>query len=134
MKNNLRKIYEKLFLGRLRSPYFIFAILIVFITQFSLSIFIGGVSIYVAVFIRIIFAVLILSLEIRRLHDLKLPGYIAVVIYLFRSLNLTTAMPILILGFAFDIYLMFASGDEFTNKYGERPKLEKKFFASVFNQ
>ena len=134
--NHLKNIYYKLFSGRIRNVPFLFAVLSISILQFFTSALFDTDSTITTYSIRAIFIVMVLSLEVRRLHDLDLPGYLAIIKHIIIMLKGFSpfSQQLMIAGFIFDIYLMFASGKSFTNKYGERPKLEKKFLHAVLNK
>jgi uncharacterized membrane protein YhaH (DUF805 family) len=133
--DKIKLIFKKLFSGRLRRLHFFIARLILIILMELLAFYFENVNQYFDYFISVIFGILIISLEIRRLHDINLPGFISVIAYLIRTFATYTPFSqiIVIIGYLYDIFLVFYPGSKEVNKYGEQPKGEKTFVSSIFN-
>lgn len=133
--DKIKLIFKKLFSGRLRRWHFFIAKLIIVILTQTLVFYFENVNQYFDYFVSVILGILLISLEIRRLHDINLPGFISVITYLIRIFADYTPFSqiIVFVGYLYDILLVLYPGSKGANKYGEQPVGEKTFASSIFN-
>lgn len=115
--------FKKAFNGRLgRLHYFLGNLIILGIGVFIFVI-------YSNELLSFIFSLLTLPLVVRRLHDIKLPGYLAPIGWLSFLGGISIAIAVI-----FNLFLLFKKGSEGANKYGEPLKPETKFTDAILNK
>lgn len=119
MKKNI--IYKNLFAGRInRKNYFIVSLIIAFFGIIVLSFIPNTVM-------GILLSILAIPYMARRLHDINLSGYGAILIWFLSQLQ----GPFLIVAGIISIYLFFKKGDKNINQYGHPPNKQTLIEAIV---
>lgn len=120
------KLMQKLFGRRLgRSDYF-FVHLIIEAMVLATLLIIGG---RFQALLFIIAALTKLPFTVRRLHDIGLPGYWAIITYGIYLGEIVTFFSVL-----FFLFLTFKRGTDGENKYGKQPRPETSFLDAILNR
>jgi len=126
--------FTRLYKGRIRRKYWIlgtifwFVVFLVFTTIGALllaSVFPdadSGALTWFIVVVLVIFYYLVLSLSVRRLHDMNQTGWM-ILVFVIPLVNLIIF-----------VYMLISEGTAATNNYGEPPPKNNGFFKSLLNQ
>jgi len=132
LKNDQEKQQNKLpvskympkFTGRLTRKQYLISMIILWLAAFVIMLLqkVSNLTVILAVPLSVVFAVLLFSVFIRRLHDLNQSGWVSIGFFI-PFVNIILA-----------IYIFFWSGKEESNQFGIRLPKETKVMVYLFGE